>query len=262
MTEILKDVPVLFGRHMKHLVRIPEKLLGVTVMPVAYVVVFGILFGSAITVPGSDYREYLMAGIFTQMMLTNLGNTAQGVAGDLRNGAVDRFRSLPMSRSAVLLARTLSDLTLAVIACATMAVVGHLIGWRTHEGLLPALGAFGILLLLGWTMSWIGALVGLSVRSPEAVNSIAFIIVMPLTFLSNAFIPLDGLPGWLRAVCEWNPISAVVAACRELFGNTAAVGEGAFPVQHPVAVSLLLNLAILAVVVPLAVRAYRRATSR
>lgn len=262
MTELAGDVSALFGRHMKHLARVPEKLLGVTLMPVAYVVVFGILFGSAISVPGGDYKNYLMSGIFTQMMLTNLSNTGLGVADDLRNGAVDRFRSLPMSRSAVLVARTLSDLTLAVIACVAMAAVGWLIGWRTNEGLLSALAAFGLLLLLGFTMAWIGALIGLSVRSNEAVNSIAFVVIMPLTFLSNAFIPLDGLPGWLRTVCEWNPISAVVAACRELFGNTAAVEGGSFPVQHPIPVSVVLLCAVIALVVPLAVRAYRRAASR
>ncbi|MFJ5223141.1 ABC transporter permease [Streptomyces sp. NPDC088400] len=263
MVDLVSDVSALVGRHMKHLVRIPEKLLSVTLMPVAYVVVFGVLFGSAISVPGSDYRSYLMAGIFTQMMLTNVGNTALGVAGDLSNGVVDRFRSLPMSRSAVLIARTLSDLALAVIACVTMAIVGYLIGWRVHEGFLKALAGFGLLLLLGYTMAWLGALIGLLARSPEAVNSIAFMLVMPLTFLSNAFIPLDGLPGWLRWLCEWNPVSAVVAACRELFGNTTTgTGEGAFPVQHPVPVSLVLSALVLSAVVPAAVGAYRRAAAR
>ncbi|WP_326613573.1 ABC transporter permease [Streptomyces scopuliridis] len=263
MVELVSDVSALVGRHMKHLVRIPEKLLSVTLMPVAYVVVFGVLFGSAISVPGSDYRSYLMAGIFTQMMLTNVGNTALGVAGDLSNGVVDRFRSLPMSRSSVLIARTLSDLTLAVIACVTMAIVGYLMGWRVHEGFLNALAGFGLLLLLGYTMAWLGALIGLLARSAEAVNSIAFMLVMPLTFLSNAFIPLDGLPGWLRWLCEWNPVSAVVAACRELFGNTTTgTGKGAFPVQYPVPVSLVLCGLLLAAVVPAAVGAYRRAAAR
>ncbi len=261
--ELVSDVSALFGRHMRHLARIPEKLLSVTLMPVAYVIVFGVLFGSAISVPGSDYRSYLMAGIFTQMMLTNVGNTALGVAGDLSNGMVDRLRSLPMSRSAVLIGRTLSDVALAVIACVTMAIVGYLIGWRVHQGIPKAIAGFGILLLLGYAMSWLGALIGLLARSAEAVNSIAFMLVMPLTFLSNAFIPLNGLPGWLRLLCEWNPVSAVVAACRELFGNTSTgTGKSALPVQYPIPLSLALIALLLAIVVPAAVGAYRKAAAR
>jgi ABC-2 type transport system permease protein len=258
----LSDTSALFGRHLRHLARMPEKLLSVTLMPVAYVVLFGVLFGSAMHVPGGDYQDYLMAGILAQTMLTNVSSTALGVATDLGNGLVDRFRSLPMSHTAVLLARTGSNLVLSTVSILVMSLVGFVIGWRLHNGLGAALGGFALLLLLGFTMSWVGAWLGLALRDAEAINSVAFIIVLPLTFLSNAFIPLDGLPGWLRAVCDWSPLSAVVTACRQLFGNVTGSLSSSFPSQHPLAMSLVLTGVLLALVVPLAGRAYRRAVVR
>ncbi|MEU4745108.1 ABC transporter permease [Actinosynnema sp. NPDC023658] len=256
------DTAALFARHVRHIARTPEKLLGVTLMPVAYVVIFGVLFGAAIAVPGGgSYGEYLMAGIFTQTMLSTVSSTALGVADDLGNGLVDRFRSLPMSQGAVLLARTASNLVLSLMSITVMGLVGLLIGWRVSAGAAAALGALGLLLLFGFAMSWLGALIGLVVRGAEAISAVAFLIVMPLTFLSNAFIPLDGLPAWLRVVCEWNPISSVVAACRELFGNPAPAGDS-FPAAHPIPMAVALTLAVLLVTAPLAVRAYRSAVAR
>jgi ABC transporter DrrB family efflux protein len=257
------DACALAGRHMKHLIRVPQKLLGTTVMPMAYVAIFGYLFGSVITVPGGNYREYIMAGIFTQMMLSTAANTALGVTGDLGNGLVDRFRSLPIARGAVLLGRTTADLALALVSCVLMALVGLLIGWRVHHGVLDALAGFGVLLAFGYAMTWLGAFMGMALRTPEAVNSISFLIIMPLTFLSNAFIPLDHLPAWLRAVCEWNPISVVAAAVRRLFGNDATVTTRlAFPELHPVPLAPALILLLLLVLVPLAIRAGRSAVNR
>ncbi|WP_367127664.1 ABC transporter permease [Saccharothrix sp. HUAS TT1] len=258
----VSDALALFGRHTRHIARTPEKLLGVTLMPVAYVVIFGVLFGAAIALPGGGaYGEYLMAGIFTQTMLSSVSSTALGVADDLGNGLVDRFRSLPMSQGAVLLARTASNLVLSLVSIVVMAAVGLAIGWKVSAGAAGALAALGLLLLFGFAMSWLGALIGLVVRGAEAISALAFLIVMPLTFLSNAFIPLDGLPGWLRAVCEWNPVSSVVAACRELFGNPAQAGTS-FPMRHPVPMAVALTLAVLLVCAPLAVRAYRGAVAR
>ncbi|HEX7661620.1 MAG TPA: ABC transporter permease [Pseudonocardiaceae bacterium] len=258
----LSDTSALFGRHLRHLVRMPEKLLSVTLMPVAYVVLFGVLFGSAMSVPGGNYEEYLMAGILAQTMLTNVSSTALGVATDLGNGLVDRFRSLPMSNTAVLLARTGSNLVLSAVSIVVMSAVGYLVGWRITSGVLPALGGYGLLLLLGFAMAWLGALLGLVLRDAEAINSVAFLIVLPLTFLSNAFIPLGGLPGWLRAICEWNPLSAVVIVCRQLFGNVTGAVTTSFAGRHPLALSLLFTLLLLVIVAPLAVRAYRRAVTR
>ncbi|MCZ4125419.1 ABC transporter permease [Streptomyces sp. H39-S7] len=262
MTELVDDTLALTGRHMRHIARVPEKLIGVTVGPVVLVLVFGYLFGSAMTVPGGNYHEYIMAGIFTQVMFSAVGTSAAGVAGDLHNGLVDRFRSLPMSRYAVLLGRTFSDLIMTALSCVVMAVVGTLIGWRAHHDPLSTLAGFGLLLLLGFTMCWIGALLGLVVRSPEAVNSVAMLITMPFIFLSNAFVPLGGLPRWLQIIAEWNPISAVVSACRTLWGNEATVTSTAYPSQHPVVASCLTLTLLLVVVVPLTARAYQRATTR
>jgi ABC transporter DrrB family efflux protein len=257
------DASALAGRHLRHLVRVPQKLLGTTVMPMAYVAVFGYLFGSVITVPGGSYREYIMAGIFTQMMLSTVANTALGVTADLGNGLADRFRSLPIARAAVLIGRTTADLALAGVSCVLMAPVGLLIGWRVHHGLVSMLAGFGVLLGFGYAMTWLGALLGMALRSPEGVNAVAFLLIMPLTFLSNAFIPLDRLPAWLRAVCNWNPISVVSAAVRELFGNSAAVTtQLAWPERHPVALAPAAIALLLAVVVPLALRAGRSAAGR
>lgn len=262
MMEALSDTAALLGRHLRHLIRVPEKLLSVTLMPVAYVALFGVLFGSAMKVPGGHYQDYLMAGILAQTMLTNVSNTALGIAGDLGNGLVDRFRSLPMSHTAVLVGRTVANMVLATLSIVVMSLVGVAIGWRLHNGIGPALAGFGLLLLLGFAMAWLGALLGLLVRDAEAINSVAFLIVLPLTFLSNAFIPLDGLPGWLRVICQWNPLSSVVSACRQLFGNQVETGDNSLPAQHPLTMALVLTLALLVIVAPLAVRAYRRVVTQ
>ncbi|GGW13130.1 transport permease protein [Streptomyces capoamus] len=262
MGELVDDVMALTGRHMRHIIRVPEKLIGVTIAPVVMVLIFGYLFGSAMTVPGNgNYREYIMAGIFTMVMFSAVGTSAAGVADDLKNGLVDRFRSLPMSRYAVLLGRTFSDLAMTALSCVVMAAVGLLIGWRAHHGLLKTLAGFGLLLLLGFTMCWFGALIGLVVRSPEAVNTIASLMTMPFAFLSNSFVPLDGLPRWMQVMAEWNPISAVVSGCRQLWGNPSTTVSDALPAQHPVITALLTCGVLLAVVAPLSSRAYNRAAA-
>lgn len=262
MIEVLSDSVALFGRHMRHIRRVPTKLLSVTLMPVAFVLVFGYLFGSAMSVPNGGYREFIMAGIFVQMMLSSMQNTALGVITDLDNGLVDRFRSLPMSRAAVLIGRTFSDVVLAVLTCVVMGPVGYLIGWRIHTGLLKGLAGFLLLLMLGFAMAWLGTLFGLLLRTSEAVNSVGFVVALPLSFLSSAFIPLSGLPAWLRTLAEWNPVSSVAASCRDLWGNPGAVPSDAFPAQHPVLVSLASTVVLLAVSVPLASRAYRKVTTK
>ncbi|MFJ4283511.1 ABC transporter permease [Streptomyces massasporeus] len=263
MTEALSDSFALVGRQMRHIRRMPEQLLGITVMPVALVVVFGYLFGSAMQVPGEGgYKEYIMAGIFAQVMLANITTTAVGVVGDLNNGLVDRFRALPISRSSVLVGRTVADAVLVAWTCAVMAAVGYLIGWRAHNGVLKTLAGFGLLLLMGFAMSWLGALIGLTLRNAEAVSALAGVVMMPLAFLSNAFVPLDGLPGWLRTIAEWNPVSAVVSASRDLFGNDRGATGGAFPAEHPILSAVVVLLLLIAVTVPLAGRAYQKAAAQ
>lgn len=266
MTEMLLETNALLGRHIRHLLRIPEKLLSLTMMPVAYVVIFGVLFGSAMSVPGVNYLDYLMAGILAQTMLMNVSGTALGVADDLAAGIVDRFRSLPIGSAPVMIARTTANLLLSLISATAMSLIGLAIGWRPQSGFLAVLAGFGVLALLGLTMAWLGALLGLALRSPEVITPVAFLVVAPITFLSNAFIPLGRLPGWLREICAWNPISAVVSACRELFGNQEAqTGAGMHTSlfgQAPIAWALLLVAVLLAVFAPLATRVYRSAVAR
>ncbi|WP_069817422.1 ABC transporter permease [Streptomyces sp. TP-A0874] len=262
MTEAISDSLALVGRHMRHIRRMPEQLLGITIMPVAFVVVFGYIFGSAMEVPGEGgYQEYIMAGIFVQVMLSNISTTAVGVVNDLNNGLVDRFRSLPISRSSVLIGRTVSDAVLVAWTSAVMAIVGYFIGWRAHNGILKTLAGFALLLMLGFAMSWLGALIGLVLRNPEAVTALSGVIMMPLAFLSNAFVPLDGLPGWLRVIAEWNPVSSVVSACRQLFGNETGMSTDSFPGSHPVPMALAVTGGLLLLVIPLAGRAYQKAAA-
>ncbi|WP_020496654.1 ABC transporter permease [Sciscionella marina] len=262
--ELAMETSALLGRHIRHLLRIPEKLLSLTMMPVAYVVIFGVLFGSAMSVPGVDYLDYLMAGILAQTMLMNVSGTALGVADDLAGGIVDRFRSLPIGAAPVMIARTTSNLLLSLTSAAAMALIGFAIGWRVHTNVLAVLAGFGILALLGLTMAWLGALLGLALRSPEVITPVAFVIVAPITFLSNAFIPLGKLPGWLQAVCAWNPVSAVIAACRDLFGNAGSAALRGMSVfgSAPIPWALLLTVLLLAIFAPLTTRAYRSAVAR
>ncbi|MBC6447456.1 ABC transporter permease [Actinokineospora xionganensis] len=256
MNEVLTDWRALIWRHLLHLKRMPDKLISATVLPMVFVVLFGVLFGSAISIPNGGYQEFIMAGIFTQVMITAVPNTAIGTIEDLNNGLTDRFRSLPMSPSAVLVGRTVGDTALRAVTCVAMTAVGYAIGWRLHGGVLEAIAGFGLLLLFGFTMAWVGALLGMRVRSPEAASSLPSVLLMPLMFTSSAYIPLGGLPGWLRAIAEWNPLSAVAGACRQLWGNPAAAGDS-FAARNPVPMALLWLAVILALVVPAAVRRYR-----
>ncbi|MFB6564987.1 MULTISPECIES: ABC transporter permease [unclassified Streptomyces] len=260
MTGAISDSLALAGRHLRHMVRIPEQMLSMTLMPVAFVLVFGYLFGSSMQVPGDmTYQEYIMAGIFIQVVLSNLAITALGVVTDLDNGLMDRFRSLPISRAAVLVGRTTSDLLLVAWSFVIMSVVGLLLGWRTHAHPLSVIAGFGVLLMLALAISWLGALLGLTLRNTEAVNAVGTVAMLPMAFLSNAFIPLNGLPQWLRTVAEWNPVSVVVAACRDLFGNAIpAAGEQAFPMRYPVPMAVGLTVLLLCAVIPLAIRAFHK----
>ncbi|MFJ9691433.1 ABC transporter permease [Kitasatospora sp. NPDC101183] len=260
----VSDSVALVERQMRQLKRTPEQLITLTLMPAVFVIVFGFLFGSAMKVPGGmNYQEYIMAGIFVQVVLGNVGLTAMGVVTDLHNGLMDRFRSLPISRSAVLIGRTTSDVIVVAWSFLLMSVIGYAIGWRTHEGFLSMLAGFGLLLLLAFATSWLGALLGLVLRNAPAVNGVSAVIVMPMSFLSNAYIPLDGLPGWMQEIAGWNPVSAVVLASRKLFGNAAPTSaDQTFPMQHPVPMALILTVALIAVAVPLATRAFEKSAAK
>jgi ABC-2 type transport system permease protein len=264
LAQSLGDGAVVAKRNLIKIKRVPDLLVFTTLSPIMFVLLFAYVFGSAIDVPGVSYREFLMAGIFVQTVVFGSTITGAGLADDMQKGIIDRFRSLPISRSAVLVGRTSSDLVNNVIVILVMSVTGLIVGWRIRSSVLEAVAAFGLLLLFAYAISWMMALVGLSVASPEIVNNASFMLIFPLTFIANTFVPTDNLPGPLKFFAEWNPVSSVTLATRELWGNTAPQLEtpDVWSLQNPVAYSFLWIALILAVFVPLSVRKYRSATSR
>ncbi|MFE4975517.1 ABC transporter permease [Kitasatospora sp. NPDC056651] len=224
-------------------------------VPVVMVVVFGYVFGSAIQVPGGgDYREFLMPGMFAMVATNGVMPTMVGAARDVGRGVTDRLRSMPVSRTGLLLGQTLADLLVSVVVLALLALVGLGAGWRARNGLADAAGAFALLLLFRFVMTWVGTLLGLTVGKEEAAGQLS-VAVFPLAMVTNAYVPTGGMPGWLRLLADWNPISAVVQACRELFGNPSAAAS-AWPMRHATLVALLWSAALLAACVPLAVRRF------
>jgi ABC-2 type transport system permease protein len=264
VTAAVTDGWVVTKRNLIKIKRIPDLLIFSTIQPIMFVLLFAYVFGGAISIPGVDYHDYLMAGIFTQTVAFGSGITAIGLADDLQKGIIDRFRSLPMSRAAVLIGRTTSDLLNNVFVLFIMVLCGLAVGWRIHTNAFEATAGFAVLLLFGYAMSWIAAVIGLSVSSVEVAQSAGFIWMFPLTFLSNAFISSSTLPGWLQPVADWNPISSVVLALRDLWGNApagAARGDG-FPAQHPLLLALIWIGGILIAFMPLAIARYRQAATR
>jgi ABC transporter DrrB family efflux protein len=259
------DSLVVAKRNLLRMMRIPEVVIFGLVQPIMFVVLFSYVFGGSVAVGGSlsatDYRNFLMAGIFAQTVTFATAGAGAGIADDMSKGLIDRFRSLPMSRGAVLTGRTLADLVQTALTVVVLACVGLLVGWRIHNGVPKMFGAFALLLLLGYAFSWIGALIGLSVRSPEAATSGGLIWLFPVTFVSNAFVDSSQMPGWLQPVADWNPFSATVQACRVLFGNPGVSQSDAWPMDHPVWASLSWSVIIIAVFRTWAVRKYRSATA-
>jgi ABC transporter DrrB family efflux protein len=240
--------------------RMPDVFVWTTISPLMFVLLFAYIFGGSIDIPGTNYREFLIAGIFAQNILFGASFTGTALADDMQKGIIDRFRSLPMSRSAVLFGRTASDLVNNAIAICVMSVAGLIVGWRIRTSVFEALGGFLLLLLFAYAMSWIMAWVGLKVRAPEVVNNASFMFIFPMTFIANTFVPSQNLPSVLQTVAEWNPVSALAHAAREAFGNSVPylANSEAWSLQHPVAYVLIWTAAILAVFVPLAVREYSK----
>jgi ABC transporter DrrB family efflux protein len=256
----INDVAVLTWRSLARIVREPESLMDVTLQPVVFVLLFAYVFGGAIGLPGGgSYHEYLIGGMLGMGLASTAPGTTVGLVTDMSTGIIDRFRSLPMSRAAVLAGRSIADLATQVIGTLVVAGTGLAIGWRVHSSPAEVLTAFGLALLFGYAFTWAGACLGMVLRSPESAQQVGFMLFLPLTFISNAFVPTQGMPSWLQPVAEWNPLSALAAASRHLFGNPdPAAFTHSWPMQHPELAVLGWSAVMLAVFAPLAVRLYRR----
>jgi ABC-2 type transport system permease protein len=261
----IMEAGTIAGRSYRQLLAQPGQLIGFIVFPVIFTVLFGYVFGSAISLPGGgDYRQFLMPGIFVQIMALTATNAATKMAEDTAKGIVDRFKSLPIARSSVLLGRTLAEFSGHMVGLATMVACGILIaGWSPQRGIGDTVLAFLLLMLLGNAMMWVGTFLGLCVSSGATADAATFSWVFPMTFLANTFVPTGNMPAWLRAVADWNPLSATVTAVRQLFGSPAVTGTAhhAWPLEHPEVASLGWSLLIFAIFLPLAVRRYRNATA-
>ena len=250
---------IVVRRNLIHIKRMPELLLDVTIQPVMFVLLFAYVFGGSIAVAGSSYREFLVPGIMVQTIVFSSFIVAIGLTNDLEKGIVDRFRSLPISRAAVLVGRSVSSLIHSSIGITVMALTGLLIGWRVRDGVLHAVAAFGLILLFGFGMIWVGITVGSWLRSVEAVNGFMFTVMFPLTFVANTFAPTQNMPHWLRVVAEWNPVSALTQATRQLWGNAPAAGaDAAWPLQHAPMMAVAWALLVTVVFAPLALAAFAR----
>lgn len=250
-------------RNLKRMQRTPDIVVFAVLQPIMFVVLFSQVYGGSIRVDGVNYTDYLMAGIFGQTVL--FGSTFSGsqMAEDLKQGMIDRFRTLPMAPSAVLFGRTTADLVLNAVSMLIMMLSGFVIGWRFHDGMLHFGGGVLILLLFSYAFSWVMTLLGIMVRTPEVINNASFMVLFPLTFISNAFVQPSNMPKALEVIANWNPISALVAAARALFGNSGgAPVADTFPMQHPVLTTLTGSIILMVVSVPIAVNRFRSASTR
>jgi ABC-2 type transport system permease protein len=260
----IADSIVITKRQLLQLARVPEVLIFSTIQPVMFVLLFRYVFGGSIETgqPGG-YVQLLMPGIFVQTVAFTLAATASGLAEDMKKGLIDRFRSLPIARSALILGRTLGDSLLNIVVLAVMGIAGFVVGWRPSSGVISIALGFLFLLFFGYALSWVGIYIGLSARDARVVQNVSFLVTFPLTFLSNAFAPTTGMPRPLQYVAEWNPVSTMVAACRQLFGleNEFGATAGSFPSENPLTMSLIYMAIIMIVFVPMSVKKYQNASN-
>jgi ABC transporter DrrB family efflux protein len=252
------DGRVMTWRNLKRVPRIPELAIFAVLQSIMFVVLFAFVFGGAIPLPdGGSYREYLMPGIYIQTLAFASVTTAIAIADDMTKGLIDRFRSLPMARSAVLAGRTVSDVVYNAAILVVLMLSGLVVGWRVHGTVGEFLTAVALMLGFTFAMAWIGVFCGLIVKTVEVAQQMGFLILFPLTFLSNAFVPTETLPSWLEPVAEWNPVSVLTQATRELFGNPAPAPPDSWPAEHALPLSIAWIIGLVLVFAPLAVRRYR-----
>jgi ABC transporter DrrB family efflux protein len=262
-TNIAQQSWIMVKRNMIHTKRIPEMLSDVTAQPIMFVLLFAFVLGASITnTGGASYREFLLPGIQAQNIVFTAFVVASGITSDVEKGIIDRFRSLPISRASVLIGRSISSLIHSSIGIVVMALTGLAIGWRIRGSVAEAALAFALVLVFGFGIIWFGILVGSLMRTVEAVNGTMFTVLFPITFLANTFAPTEPMPHWLRVVAEWNPVSSLTQAVRELWGNGPAAPAGAqLPLHHPILSTILWSLLLTAVFAPVALAAYAKRTS-
>jgi ABC-2 type transport system permease protein len=259
--ELAHSTWVIARRGLAHMRREPEALADATIQPIMFTVLFAYVFGGAIKVPdGGSYKEFLMGGIFAQTLTFSLFGTAMALASDRKNGAVDRFRSLPIPRGALLSGHAVASLLRATLPITLMSLSGLVIGWRIHSSVPEAIGGFALMFAFSFAIIWLGVLLAAAVGTPEAVQGIAFIFIFPLTFVASTFVPVSTLPEPLRTFAEWNPISAVADALRKLFENPGAhpLPNAPWPMHHPIEYSVIWIVAIVVICAPIAVKMYQR----
>jgi ABC-2 type transport system permease protein len=260
---MVRDTWVVAKRGLIHMRRQPEALADVTIQPIMFVLLFAFVFGGAIKIPGGNYREFLMGGIFSQTIVFGAFGVAIALAYDRTNGAIDRFRSLPMARGSVLAGHAVASLIRALLPITLMSLCGLVVGWRIHTSVLKAVEAYALMIGFSFAIIWIGVLLGSLLPSPEAVQGVGFVVIFPLTFIASTFVPFDSLPGVLRTISEWNPVTTVAEALRGLFGNTSTLAGKELPwsLQHAVLYSVIWIVVIVTVCAPLAIRTYNRTIS-
>lgn len=262
MSTLVSDSLVLARRNLEHVRQMPEKLFDVTLQPIMFVLLFSFVFGNVIAIPGGNYREYLIAGVLVQSVGFGLMGPAVSIANDLREGVIDRVRTLPVARGAYLVAHVMAELGASAIGITVLSLSGLLVGWGIYSSVPEAIAGYGLILLFTFAMLWAGTLLGMLVRSADAAQGVVFIVVFPLTFLATTFVPIGGFTGVLRTFASWNPISALSAAVRTLFGNPTGLADATeWPLQHPIIVSVGWSLVILAITVPLTLRRFAAKTA-
>ena len=258
LRQAVRDGLIIAGRNLKRVPRIPELAIFAILQSIIFVLLFAFVFGGAIPLPGGgSYREFLMPGIFAQTVIFASTTTAIGICEDINKGLMDRFRSLPMARSAVLSGRTVFDVIYQSGILVVLMLSGLAVGWRVHTGVPEFFAGVGLLLLFVFAMSWLGVWLGTMVPTVEVANQVAFTVIFPVTFLSNVFVPTQTLPSWLQPIAEWNPTSALTAATRELWGNPNPYAASGFPAEEPILLTIIWVVAIVTVFAPLAVARYR-----
>jgi len=257
------DVWAMTRRNLVHISREPMQLSDVTLQPVLFTILFVYIFGGAIPIPGGgSYVDYLLAGMLALNLVTSTMGTAVGLSTDLHEGMIDRFRALPMWRSAVLVGRSMADLLTSCLCALIVGITGLAVGWRPGANYISIVGGFLLVLFFAYALTWIAACVGLNSKSPESAASFGFIVLFPMTFVSNALVPTAHMPGWMQAIANWNPVSAVVAGTRVLWGNPNPSGRiQVWPMQHPVWAALIWSVVLLAIFAPLAAHFFKRRTT-